>query len=139
MISILEYIRQHQKDFESIKNIRKMSRNQSEPFLQVESKDVQSGAVPTSLSYTILETQGSFVQDEELYLIVVPDLLDNYKEIVEINYIEEESGFFFCKPLSFNLFFQECKGKLEFVFKTVFKKEKVFNELLLEICETEIR
>ena len=53
--------------------------------------------------------------------------------------MEEDSGFFFCKPLSFTLFFEECKDKLEFLFKTVFKKEKVFNELLLEICETEIK
>jgi len=70
---------------------------------------------------------------------VVPDLLDNYKSIIDFKYWEEESGFYFCKPIIFNVVFDECKYKLEYIFKTVFKKEKVFNELLLEICETEIK
>lgn len=77
--------------------------------------------------------------NEDLYLIVVPELLENYKDIIEIACLEEESGIHFCKPLTFTLFFNESKEKLEHVFKTVFKKEKVFNRLLLEICETEIK
>ena len=44
----------------------------------------------------------------------------------------------YCRPLSFENFFQKCNDKLNQVFVFQFKKDKIFNDLLLEICKTEI-
>ena len=43
----------------------------------------------------------------------------------------------YCRPLSFDKFFARCKEKLNFVFINQFKKDKMFNNLLFEICKTE--
>lgn len=53
--------------------------------------------------------------------------------------MEDETGIHFCRPLNFTSFYKESKSKLDFIYQGVFKKEKVFNKLLLEICETEIK
>ena len=45
----------------------------------------------------------------------------------------------FCKPLSFDVFFDRCKEKLNQVFINQFKKDKMFNDLLFKICETETK
>ena len=71
---------------------------------------------------------------------MVPELIDNYRDIVAVDYtLEEETGINFCRPLNFSTFYKECKVKLDYIYQGVFKKEKVFNKLLLEICETEIK
>ena len=43
----------------------------------------------------------------------------------------------FCRPLSFDRFFIRCKEKLNFVFINQFKKDKLFTDLLFEICKSE--
>ena len=45
----------------------------------------------------------------------------------------------YCRPLSFDNFFNKCHEKLNHVFMYKFKKDKIFNDLLLEICKTEIQ
>ena len=45
----------------------------------------------------------------------------------------------FCKPLSFDQFFIRCKDRLNHVFINQFKKDKMFNDLLFKICETETK
>ena len=45
----------------------------------------------------------------------------------------------FCRPLSFDAFFQKCKEKLNAVFINQFKKDKLFNDMLFEISKTEFK
>ena len=65
----------------------------------------------------------------------------NADDISEKSYEEEKEGeqqSFFCRPLGFDNFLLHSKEKLNQVFNTKFKKDKVFNDLLLEICKEEI-
>ena len=58
----------------------------------------------------------------------------NYPNLIEVNIIVDDEGF--VRSLSFDNFVNKCKDRLNFIFKHVFKKEQIFNDLLVEICET---
>jgi hypothetical protein len=60
------------------------------------------------------------------------------RDLAELSRKEQEVDLtMFCHPLSFEKFFSRCKDKLNFVLVNQFKKDKKFNDLLLEICKTE--
>lgn len=79
---------------------------------------------------------------ENLYLVVSPDLLTKYKEILEFKIrfykVRESNGENFYEPLCFDPFFDKCKEQLEIIF-TWFKKDKIFSQLLVEICQAEVQ
>jgi len=49
-----------------------------------------------------------------------------------------QGGTLYCKPMSFFLFFHKSELILKKTFNNEFKKDKAFNELLFELCKTEI-
>ena len=53
--------------------------------------------------------------------------------------LESIGGGSFCRPLCFDPFFERCHQRLEKLYSQRFKKDKIFNDLLLEICQTEIK
>jgi len=69
--------------------------------------------------------------------MVEPSFLEKYNFIaLNLDTLGEGS---FCRPLCFDTFFNRCQMRLEKLFKHKFKKDKIFNDLLLEICQTEIK
>ena len=50
----------------------------------------------------------------------------------------QESSIYY-RPLNFDKFFDVSKTKLQNIFNHKFKRDKIFNDLLLEICKNEIR
>ena len=44
-----------------------------------------------------------------------------------------------CLPIDFGPVKTECKNKLEWLLMNRFRKNKMFNDLLLEICQIEIK
>jgi len=51
------------------------------------------------------------VDDNEICLIVIPELLEQYKYLINVDYEEEDSaGIHFCRPLCYDPFFSLCKS-----------------------------
>ena len=72
-----------------------------------------------------------------MLLMLEPSFLEKYHFIsLDLESIGEGS---FCRPLSFEMFFNRCQSRLEKLFTQKFKKDRIFNDLLLEICQTEIK
>jgi hypothetical protein len=47
--------------------------------------------------------------------------------------------FIFCHPLCFDKFYDRCKEKLNIILYQHFKKDRMFNDLLFELCKVEIQ
>ena len=79
----------------------------------------------------------------DIFLLIEPNFLELYEEIVNVKSLKylkpssDQSHFF--QPLSFEPFFQRCKDQLDVVYNNQFKKDKIFGQLLIEICQTEIK
>ena len=70
--------------------------------------------------------------------------MDSFKSSEGEQGVQHHSEVFqsFCqyiRPLCMNAFQDRCRDKLNHIFVNKFKKDKSFNNLLLEICKTEIR
>ena len=85
--------------------------------------------------------ENTIVEDNQIWLIVIPELLRQYKYFINVDYEEEKDSadIHFCRPLCYHPFFQLGKSKLEHLFEKVFKKEPAFNAMLLKMCENQIR
>ena len=73
-----------------------------------------------------------------MYLMVDTGELQEFKNIIGIEFQDREDDNY-ARPLCFDKFFKKCKSKLNLIYKNDFKKEKVFNDLLITICESQVK